>query len=94
METEITTLIELLAKLLAATFVIAPTVLGFLIYNKLNKRGNPKIKMLEDSTQSIVEGTNEALDVILNRLDVIEGAVENIASDTPRNEVKGFKSDK
>ena len=95
METEITTLIDILAKLLTAAFIVAPTVLGFLIYNKMNKRGNPKIQMLEAADQEIVEGTNEALNIILTRLDAIEVAVEEIASDSPRpNEVKGFKSSK
>ena len=38
METEITTLIDILAKLLTATFIVAPTVLSFLIYSKINKK--------------------------------------------------------
>ena len=94
METEITTLIDILAKLLTATFIVAPTVLSFLIYNKINKKGNPKIQMLEAADQEIVDGTNEALNVVLTRLDAIEGVVEEIANDTPRSEVKGFKSSK
>jgi len=93
METEITTLIDLLARLLAAILVIAPTVLGFLIYNKINKKGNPKIQMLEAADQEIVEGTNEALDIILTRLDKMETALEEIV-DSPRGEIKGFKSGK
>lgn len=94
MGTEITTLIDLLAKLLAVTLLIAPTLLGVLIYNKMNRRGNPKIQMLEEANVEIVEGTNEALNIILTRLDAIEGAVEEIANDTPRSEIKGFKSSK
>ena len=50
--------------------------------------------MLEAADQEIVDGTNEALNVVLTRLDAIEGAVEEIANDTPRSEVKGFKSSK
>ena len=93
METEITTLINLLAQLLAVTFIVTPTILGFLIYNKINKKGNPKIQMLEAADQEIVEGTNEALDIILTRLDKMETAVEEIA-DSPRGEIKGFKPGK
>jgi hypothetical protein len=92
METEITTLIGWLSTALTVVFVIAPTVYGYLIYAKLNNRGNPKIKMLEEADQSIVEGTNEALDIILNRLDVLEESLEEIANE--RKEVKGFRSTK
>jgi UDP-N-acetylmuramate-alanine ligase len=93
METEITTLIELLATLLTITFVIAPTVLSYLIYSTIIKRGNPKIQMLEEANAEIVEGTNEALNEIVSRLEAIEVAVEDIANNRP-SEIKGFKNDK
>ena len=93
METEITALIELLAKLLAITFIIAPTVLGYLIYSTIIRRGNPKIQMLEEANVEIVEGTNEALHEVVTRLEAIEVAVEDIANNRP-SEIKGFKKDK
>ena len=92
METEITTLINILAKLLVIVFALAPTVLGYLIWSKMNHKGNPKIKMLEEADHSIVESTNEALEVILSRLDAIEENVEEIANE--RKEVKGFRPTK
>jgi len=92
METEITKFIEIISYGVMISLVVLPTMFGYMIWNKLNRKGNPKIKMLEDADQEIVDGTNEALNVILERLDVIEASVDEIKNE--RKEVQGFRSTK
>tara|TARA_R100000541_G_scaffold58499_1_gene69849 strand:+ start:908 stop:1180 length:273 start_codon:yes stop_codon:yes gene_type:complete len=89
MENIIWDFVTLLTNMVLVTFVVSPTVFGWMIWKKLDKKGNPKIKMLEAADQEIVEGTNEALDSILNRMDDIDKKIEEFAS--ARTEVKGFR---
>ena len=89
METVIWDFVTLLTNIVLVTFVVSPTVFGWMIWKKLGKKSNPKIKMLEAADQEIVEGTNEALDSILNRMDDIDKKIEEFAS--ARTEVKGFR---
>ena len=44
--------------------------------------------MLEAADQEIVDGTNEALDSILVRMDTMEKSLEDMGNE--RTEVKGF----
>jgi hypothetical protein len=90
MESTILDFIGLVADAVLIVFIVSPTVFGFMIWNKLGKKANPKIKMLEAADQEIVDGTNEALDSILVRMDSIEKTLEDISNE--RTEVKGFRS--
>lgn len=92
METEIMKFVGLVTNLVIVTFVVSPTVFGWMIWRKLQTKSNPKIKMLEAADQEIVEGTNEALESILTRMDSIEESIEEISNQ--RKEVKGFRSNK
>jgi predicted transcriptional regulator len=88
MENTILDFIGLVADAVLVVFIVSPTVFGFMIWNKLGKKANPKIKMLEAADQEIVDGTNEALDSIISRLDTMEKTLEDISNE--RTEVKGF----
>jgi len=88
MESTILDFIGLVADAVLIVFIVSPTVFGFMIWNKLGKKANPKIKMLEAADQEIVDGTNEALDSIISRLDTMEKTLEDISNE--RTEVKGF----
>tara|TARA_R110002074_G_C12295441_1_gene644497 strand:+ start:318 stop:593 length:276 start_codon:yes stop_codon:yes gene_type:complete len=88
MENTILDFISLVTDVILIVFIISPTVFGFMIWNKLGKKANPKIKQLEAADQEIVDGTNEALDSILVRMDSIEKTLEDTSNE--RTEVKGF----
>tara|TARA_R110000823_G_scaffold42719_2_gene111702 strand:+ start:1428 stop:1703 length:276 start_codon:yes stop_codon:yes gene_type:complete len=88
MDTMITEFVGLLTNVILVTFLVSPTVFGWMIWNKLGKKANPKIKMLEAADQEIVDGTNEALDSILVRMDTMEKSLEDMGNE--RTEVKGF----
>ena len=88
MEAMISQFVGLLTNMILVTFLVSPTVFGWMIWNKLGKKANPKIKMLEAADQEIVDGTNEALDSILVRMDTMEKSLEDMGNE--RTEVKGF----
>ena len=88
MEAMISEFVGLLTNIILVTFLVSPTVFGWMIWNKLGKKANPKIKMLEAADQEIVDGTNEALDSILVRMDTMEKSLEDMGNE--RTEVKGF----
>jgi len=92
METELTLFLDMLGKASGIGLVLAPTIFGFMVWNKLNVKSNPKIKSLEAADKTIVESTNEALAIILDRMDAIEHTISDL--DIERKPISGFKADK